>query len=159
MLWKNKGRADVFVPLPRIEQVQVIRMDGSRRVIHAGGKGITLGVSEDPLLLLYKGGGTTLAQELGTPVATLSATPNLIARREPVTLTVVLNGASAEGVKLIAPPFWTVKKDHDGGPATVRFTLSAPPTSSIREVDLIVTLDDGKGNRQGELFYRAPLAD
>ena len=33
VLWKSKGRQDVFVPLPGVKQVQVIRMDGRRRQI------------------------------------------------------------------------------------------------------------------------------
>jgi len=45
-----------------------------------------------------------------------------------------------------------------GGQSVVRFTLTPPRASSIREADFIVTLD-GKANRQGELYYRSPIAD
>jgi hypothetical protein len=74
-----------------------------------------------------------------------------------------LNGAAAEDLALVAPPFWTVKKTQtasgDGQPPSVRFTLSPPKASLVREVDLTVTLTDGQGNRRGELYYRCPASD
>jgi len=162
VLWKSKGRQDVFVPLPGVKQVQVIRVDGRRRTLDAGGKGITLSMTEDPLLLLYDGGGAALAQALGTPAATLQAPP-AVARHGSATLTVVLNNAMPEGLGVVAPSFWKVQKvpatPGDGGQPSVRFILTAPPASSIREADLLVTLDDARGNRQGELYTRLLLAE
>ncbi|MGB2820367.1 MAG: cellulase family glycosylhydrolase, partial [Phycisphaerae bacterium] len=53
VLWKDKGRQDVRVPLAGAEKVLVIRIDGARGELDAaaGGGGVTLTVSEDPLLL------------------------------------------------------------------------------------------------------------
>lgn len=162
VLWKSKGRQDVFVPLPGVSQVLVIRVDGRRRTLDAGGKGITLSITEDPLLLLYNGGGAALAQTLGTPAATLQAPP-IMARHGSATLTVVLNNALAESVDLVAPPFWKVEKipapPGDGGRPSVRFILTVPQTTSIREADLLVTLDDTRRNRQGELYARLLLSE
>jgi hypothetical protein len=65
-------------------------------------------------------------------------------------------------VNLIAPPYWTVDKSlavtSDDGQKAVRFTLRSPETTSIREVDLVVTCSDLQGNRHGELYYRAPVS-
>ena len=156
VLWKSKGRQDFFVPLPGVKEVQIICIDGSRRMLDADGKGVTLRITEDPLLLLYEGGETTLAKELGTPAATLQAPPVTMMRHGPTTLTV----ASAEKLDLIAPPFWTVKKmSGEGDKSSVRFTLTPPLASSIREANFIVTIDDAQGKRRGELYYRAPLAE
>ena len=77
MLWKGKGRQDVFVPLPGVKRVEVVRIDGSRRVLHAGGKGVTLSVSEDPLLLLYDG-KAALADALEKPLAALQTPPAMV---------------------------------------------------------------------------------
>ncbi len=65
VLWTDKGRQDVFVPLQGVHDVQVVRIDGGRRTLDAEGKGVTLSATEDPLLLLYEGGEKTLAKELG----------------------------------------------------------------------------------------------
>lgn len=158
VLWKSKDRQDVFVPLPGVKQVQVIRMDGSRRELHADEKGITLTISQDPLLLLYDAADSTLAKELGAPIATLQAPPSM-PRGGSTTLTVVGKGVSPEQLELIAPPFWSVKNVLEKGenPA-VRFTVTAPQTSSVREVEFIVPLKDGQGKRRGELFVRVPLS-
>ena len=74
----------------------------------------------------------------------------------------MLNDGSAENIDLVAPPFWAVKKSPAvrgaGGQASVRFALTPPRDSVIREADLIVTLDVG-GGRQGELYYRATVPE
>ena len=162
VLWQTKGRQDVFVSLPGVKQVQVVRIDGGRRVIDAGGEGVALSITEDPLLLLYDG-GVGLAEALGTPNAALEAPPLTAARRGPTTLTVALNGASADDLDLIAPPFWKVKKEQAApgkdGRLAVRFTLTPPAATAVREVDLIVTLGGAKGIRRGELYYRCPLSE
>ena len=97
------GRVDVSVPLPGVKEVQVIRIDGSRRALNAGSKALTLTIGEDPLLLLYDCGESTLPPSLDAPLATLE-TP----RGQTNTFTVRLSGAGGSGIDLIAPPFWTV---------------------------------------------------
>src|SRR5581483_5881122 len=99
-------RQDVFVPLPGVKQVQVMRLDGSRRTLDAAGQGLTLGATEDPLLLLYDG-AAPLAPALSAPAAALRSPPRTVARREATTLTMTLANASAGELDLIAPPFWT----------------------------------------------------
>ena len=129
-------------------------------MLDADGKGVTLSVTEDPVLLLYDGGEATLAKELGTPAAALQSPPLTVAKHGSTTLTVAVNGGSAERIKVIAPPFWMVKKILDAGdPHIVHFTLTAPTTSAVREADFIVTVDNGQGRRQGELYFRGPVAE
>ena len=157
VLWKDKGRADVSVPLSGVQNVQVIRIDGSRHELHAGGKGITITVTEDPILLLYQGGPATLAETLGAPAATLAAPPASIARHGATTLE-VQRGAGASGeIGLVAPPFWTVAKAPAASAA--RFMLTPPTESSIREADLVFTIGDPSGGSSGELLYRAPVPE
>ena len=163
VLWKSKGRQDAFIPLAGVEQVQVIRIDGSRRPLEADGKGITLSITEDPLLLLYEAGGSSLPDTLGTPAATLQSPPQTVARRGASTVTVVSRDSSVDRVQLIAPPFWNVERTPAttvrGGGAPVRFRITMPATSSVREADLTVTLDDPRGKRRGELYLRSPIGD
>lgn len=154
ILWKNKGRQDAFLPLPGVEEVEVVHIDGTRRKLNAGGKGVTVTLGEDPLLLLYDG-AVPLAEKLETPAATVTDLPKGIIRGVAANLTVTLSGASAEQVGLQAPPFWNVKKEIAG--KTVQFTLTSPETTLAREAGLTVTLGDGKGGNAGELTLRPPV--
>ncbi len=56
VLWKDKGRADIFLPMPGAGKVTLIDIDGRRSELDARGKGLTLTSMEDPVLLLYEGG-------------------------------------------------------------------------------------------------------
>ncbi len=80
VVWKDKGRQDVSIPLAGVGQVQIIRMDGSRRVVGAGQKSATLSVTEDPLLLICEGGPTGLPAALeerdGNRVVEFTFTPS-----------------------------------------------------------------------------------
>ena len=51
MLWRDKGRSDIFLPLAGTKEVRVIRIDGRNATLQAGEKGIGLSVGPDPLLL------------------------------------------------------------------------------------------------------------
>ena len=70
VIWKEKGRKDVFLPLAGVNKLQVIRIGGDHRELNPDGKGVTLSVDEYPLLLLYDG-DTPLAADLGDPAATV----------------------------------------------------------------------------------------
>ena len=159
---KDAGRQDVFVPLPGVKEVQVIRVDGSRRKLNAEGRGVTLTITSDPLLLLYEGGEKTFPDALGPPAATLVSEPSPSGRgqgegRGPITLSVTLAASSAAdaapAVDLIAPPFWTVERSPAA--RTVRFTATPPKTTTVREPDFTVMLTNAQGTRTGELYFRA----
>ena len=143
VLWKDKGRADVAVPLAGVKEVQVIRIDGSRRALNAEGKAVTLTIGEDPLLLLYDGGEGALPAALAAPRARLEA-----AHSVGNGFTFKVTGEN-ERAEFVAPKFWDVKKTPFG------FTTTPPPGSAVRETDFTVTL----GGQAGELYFRAPLAE
>ncbi len=108
VLWADKGRADVGLPLAGVDAVQTIRVDGRRTEMHSAGKGLTLSVSEDPVLLLYKG-GTGLADALAPPAASLASIPSAIIKGAAVPMTLSLNGTTPDRIQLLTPPFWTAK--------------------------------------------------
>lgn len=160
VLWKEKGQQDAFVPLADVTDVQVIRIDGSHRSLNAGGKGLTLSLTGDPLLLLYAGGAAALPEKLESPAATLDAPPKSAARDKDTMLNVVLDKTAALKPELIAPPFWEVKKDvaeNPDGKSAFRFTVTPPKSSTVREADFIFKLNDGEGKTNGELYYRIPM--
>jgi len=158
ILWKDKGRQDTFLPLPGAKEVEVVRLDGSRNRLNADGKGITLTLDEDPVMLLYTG-TKPLADELQPPAAKFTSTPSGFVRGAATDIALALDGIDAAGVELTAPPFWDVKKTAatvDNKPA-VRFTITSPASSAIREADLTVSLKDAKGSQTGVLFLRPPV--
>ena len=71
-------------------------------------------------------------------------------------------GGSADGLGVIAPPFWMTQKetlrDKTGG-TSVRFTLGVPGASSVREGDVNVTLGGPEGVTRGELYYRCRFSE
>ena len=158
ILWKDKGRLDVSIPLADIDKVEAIRLDGSHRQFTPMGWGVTLTVSEEPILLLYKG-TASLANTLSMPRASLTAVPASIVRGGSVTVNVALNNVTFNDVNLIAPPFWQVTKmrsmeDKSFGKQHVSFKVTAPTLSQVREADMTIKIGDGKGSTLGELYLR-----
>ncbi len=156
ILWKDKGRTDVSLPLSGAKEVQAIRLDGERRALNANNKAITLSISEDPILLLYDG-AATLPDRLGAPVASLPNLPANVVRGGATTFIIALGGAAANDVNLTAPHFWDVKKLPSNNGKSVQFTVTSPEDSEVREADFTVTLGNEK-NRAGELYFRAPVS-
>lgn len=155
VLWKEEGRADVTVPLSGVSKVDVVRIDGSRRVMAPGTHGLALTVSSDPLLLLYDGGAEALPATLGAAVLSIREAPATIGVSGTKKLTVALNGVRPEDVGMIAPPGWRVEKI--AGAAEVSFTLTPPAATGIRQMDVTVTWTEAGTHRRGELYWRAPI--
>lgn len=155
VLWKEEGRSDVMVPLPGVEKVMMVRIDGRVRELDAGGKGLTLSVGTDPLVLLYESAGAPLAAQLGAPAATLEpfAETGFVLGR-PASLSVRGKEAGWKA-ELVAPPLWKVKSGGEAG--KFDFAVTPPEESRIKEADLLVSLQDGKGRAAGELAMRVPV--
>lgn len=155
-LWyTNKGRKDVFIPLAGVNEVQVIRLDGTRAELDAEGKGLTLTVTEDPLVLLYKNGPAKLPGELGQPVMVLAKIPDMLIRGAVTDFQVDLgDGVSPELVSLKVPFAWKADKAKVADMNALTFALTAPEASAIREADLTVSLKNAAGKITGQLYYR-----
>lgn len=151
--YKDKGRDDVFIPLEGVSEVEVTRLDGQKRLFDANGRGITLTINEDPVLLTYKGGPNTLPNALGKPAIALGAAPASIVRTEKSVVDVIVNDGAAENVTLTAQPFWTVQKESAGN-NNARFVLVAPAETNVRELDTSITLNGANGKPVGEIYYR-----
>jgi hypothetical protein len=153
ILWRDQGRLDIALPLPGVQAVQAVLLDGTHRALNANGRGLTTSVGPEPLLLLYDGGAASLPDGLGTPAAIVTAPPAL--RGATSTVNVTANSAVAADVKLLAPPGWTVKAlpaAIGGAETTVPFDVTAPEAGTAREAAYIVTL-----GAAGELYARAPV--
>ena len=144
VLWKDKGRLDVAIPLPGVQGVEVIRIDGSHRALQAAGKDLTITLTEDPLLLLYEGPAGPLPPALGPPPVSLAALP-VFQRGAPAELN--LQVLAKEELTLQSPPNWRVQQSGS------KFLVTAPTETAAREADLTIALAGGRG----ELYVHGPL--
>ncbi|MEI8340001.1 MAG: sugar-binding protein [Verrucomicrobiota bacterium] len=157
VLWKEKGRRDVYVPLQGVGKVQVIRIDGSRSELEAGGQGVTLSITEDPLLLLYREGEGALADNLDEPFVRLISAPSAIVRGTEGRMSLALGkDVNAGEVDLVCPPSCSVKKSSSDLGEVV-FEINVPEHSFAREIDCKVTIASAGKKRIGELYYRIPV--
>lgn len=155
--YKDRGRRDVFVPLAGVKGVEVIRLDGSRSTLDAEGKGVALTLSDEPLLLMYEGGPKTLPAKLEESPVSLAAFPGPFSRTQENIVEAEISGVTADQVELKAPPFWKVARVEtgaDAGKKAVRFSVTVPEESAVREGDMVL-LWKGKGkDPRGQLSFR-----
>ena len=155
VLYKDKGRQDAFVPLPGTGVVKVLHIDGSLSTLDAGQKGVTLGIAEEPLLLLYQSSVTSLPERLGVPAAALAALPESVVKGGAVDLTFALGDLAPDALTVAVPPSWTARKGATGaagGKPTVTWTVTAPENTAAREGRILVSL-----GKSGELYFGIPV--
>lgn len=150
--YKDKGREEVFVPMNGVQEVQLIRIDGTRETLSAEGNGITLTINEDPVLLLYSG-ESALPPAPGEPEFRLGNTPGSIVRGTGCELEIT--GGKNGVVSLKAPPFWQVTELQNSSTTNVtKFAVKVPDASAVREADLTFSLTDQSGKKRGQIYYR-----
>jgi hypothetical protein len=152
VLWKDQDRADLLLPLTGVGKVTVIGIDGRRSQLDAGGRGLTLTVTPDPLLLLYGGGAAQLPDQLGAPAASLAALPTGIVKGTTTNLTITGDAA----VELAGPALWPAVKTEAAGQTT--FAVQIPDGTTAREGDFVVRLKDGAGQLSARLPVTSRVA-
>ncbi len=153
MLWKDKGSADVVLPLAGVREVRCVHIDGRLTTLDAGGTGIGLSINEDPLLLEYSG-PATLPETLSEPVIRVSSAPERLVRGIPATIELATK-ADPKRISILAPPAWTVERAKDN---PLRFTLTSPETSLAKAADILIRLNGTTGTINAELSYRPGIA-
>jgi hypothetical protein len=152
MIWRDAGRADIQLPLPGVQTVTAIRIDGRRTTLQAGGQGIGLSVSPDPILLAYNG-PDSLPAALGAPALRIATAPDRLMRGTPGVIELA-GTADPQLVSLVAPPGWTVERAKN---APLRFTIASPAASLARNGDILVRVTGADGAIQSELSVRPVL--
>ncbi|HEX3132607.1 MAG TPA: hypothetical protein VHX44_03380, partial [Planctomycetota bacterium] len=152
VLWKDAGRADVFLPLTGAKDVRVTRIDGRRSTLQASGKGIGLGISVDPILIAYDG-TAKLPEKLDAAPLQITAAPTRLMRGAPGIVDIATT-ADPKTVTLSAPLGWTVTSDAK---QPLRVTVTSPETSLAREGDLLVHITGADGAITAETSIRPVL--
>jgi hypothetical protein len=158
ILYRESGHSDVFIPFKDVDAVKITQLDGSIRTMHAGGKGITLSITEDPVLIEYRGGAASLPLVLEEAEIELSNRSEAVVAGEESTFDVVLNHVPEEQVELQLPPFWTSHSrliTDSKGRKTIRYTFRIPPQSTVREATVRALLKDDDKRIKGELSFRS----
>jgi hypothetical protein len=157
ILWAEKGRTDIGLPLAGVKEVEMIAIDGRISTLNAGGKGITVTAGDDPIMLMYHTDATALADKLDAPVVTVTSAIGSVIKGDQTPLTVGLNGVSADAVSLNLPAGWTSNRTAaDSTSAT--FSMAMPTESDARAGAIQINVKDASGNMIGQLAARYPVA-
>lgn len=161
ILYRDKGRGDVYFPLPGTASAEMIRLDGSRDILNTAGGGVSLTVGEDPLLLFYENGPQSLPETLAAAPVRWGALPARFYRDGENVVEAILDGVAAEQVELKTPPFWEVRRTAGktaDGRDVARFSVRVAPDSRLREADLALVVHGADKAPAGLLSARVPVA-
>jgi len=156
VLWLDGKRRDVLVPLPAECDAQLVAVDGTCSTLRSVSGGVSVTVSEDPILLLYRGKDVTLAKALGDPPASLAAAPAPVRPGEATTFSLTGSALAAQAVRVRCPPLWKASC-RQAGAGRVDVTVESPPSTPAREARVCVQLLSGEA-AVGELTVPVPVA-
>jgi len=143
VLWLDGKREDVLVPVPGNLDIQLVHIDGARTTLRSMAGGVSVTVSEDPILVFYRGRETALAKALGAPAASLAAAPAAIGPGGTSSLSLMGKALAALSVQTRCPPLWQASPKQ-AGEDRVDVTVQAPPSTPAREARVYVQiLSDG----------------
>lgn len=142
VLWLDEKRKDVFVPLTIEDPVHLIDIDGTQQMLQSA-KGVTITVSDDPILLLYKDRKGTLAKSLRAPSVSLVKAPSAMKPGEAITLLLDWKSLDVSTIRVESLPLWkTSMKYVNKFQAEVR--LEGPVATTAREATIRLTISKGK---------------
>lgn len=158
VLWNLSGPAeDVTVSLADVFDVRATHIDGKGARLNADGKGVTVRISQEPVMLAYR-------QQAVAPLADAFAAPAMSIDDKTLKL---FQGGSSElsirvakdqpgQVELEGPAMWTITPIADtvetDGSRIVKYRIDVPPQSPARAARLFARLADLKGQTRGELL-------
>ncbi len=149
VLWLDDDRQDVLVPLPPDLQIEVVHLDGSRTQLRSAAGGVTLTLSEEPLLLLYRDRSADFAESLAPPGVSLVAEPGHVCVGESCEFSLAGSALTADSLRVISPPRWKTSL-RASEPGRIDVTVHAPDSTSAREARIHMQVLDA-GDVVGEL--------
>jgi hypothetical protein len=156
VLWWDEARGEHCIPLPAGRDVELVRLDGSRATLHSADGGVTLTLSAEPVLLFYQESKQGLADALKPPALTLAAVPAAIGPGAAAAFTVQGQGLTAQSLRVLPPPLWTVSVQPSGDHQAT-CAVRAPGATTAREARFYVQqLEAGKPT--ADLTVPVPVA-
>ncbi len=144
VIWKEKGRDDLFLPLPGVDKVRAVQLDGASNALEANGKGVSLGVTFEPVLLFFKAKDLKLPAALEKSALVLTDAVKPIVKASTQRFSLQGAGLKPEELVLNLPAGWKIEK-RIGAPDTVECTVTAPEFTEARYGRLeALRVQDGK---------------
>lgn len=137
MLWNEKARLDVGVPLAGAKSVRAILIDGTEVPLTADYETVTVTVSGEPVMLLYTQEVPALAPALTPAQVALAAPAAGIVKGQRRDLKLQGPGLTAAALRIGTPPGWqTACRDLEAG--LVACTVTAPAQTDAQTGRLTV---------------------
>lgn len=155
VLWLDDAREEALVPLPANQNVDLVRVDGSRAALVSTGGGISLTLSAEPVLLFYRAPQAGLAETLGRPTLSLTEIPAKAVAGKTFRFVVQGPELKAESLRVHVPWGWTSTVKPAGN--ELECQVQAPPATPAREVRLYVQRISA-GQASADLTLPIPLA-
>ncbi len=144
-LWLDDGRQDILLPLPDGTQSATLTyIDGTSQSLQNLGGGITLTVSDSPILLRYDSNAkASLPAGLEKPPFSFDGESLQAKPGEPAPFTLKGHPRTSNPLKFLAPPLWGTV-DSPATNSSGRFQIIPPPGTSAREAYLRIQETSGK---------------
>ncbi|HCE46337.1 MAG TPA: hypothetical protein DET40_22555 [Lentisphaeria bacterium] len=152
IVWKEKTPQDVFLPLAGVGKTRIVRIDGSSTELDAGGKGLTLTISENPVLLFFESSDMKLSDKLEKPAVSIAGEIIPVIKGEDTKITINAGEVPAGDISITAPQNWIVKS-LGAEDKKLSFSVTAPANTDAREGRLLL----GMKNKGGELSIPVPI--
>ncbi|HEY5891979.1 MAG TPA: sugar-binding protein [Chthoniobacterales bacterium] len=159
--WNMQRSSDVFLPLPGVHETAVTQMDGNSSRLDAGGKGLNLRISENPVFITFRGGPSSFPASLNPSALQVESLPGALTQGESKKVTFLTARDASQTLTLSGPPSWKIT-----GPETASLTdgskqlswqIEAPADTTARVA--YFKLSDGTFTAQGdtELVFKLPV--
>ncbi|HOK55948.1 MAG TPA: sugar-binding protein [bacterium] len=133
VLWNDKSNSEFFFPLPEVDDVEVIRIDGSRRKLNAGKNGINLNlIQEEPVLILYRQNGKNIPEAFTQPKVRIISKPDYIIEGDSFKIVFEGENISVDEMEISCPSEFSIRKIQDGKKRVI-IEVSIPENFIARE--------------------------
>lgn len=143
VLWADGQRKDVLVPLAADGTVELLNIDGTRASLTPAGGGVTVTLSDDPVMLLYDSSQAILPESLAPAALSLAAGSQSVAPGQSIQLQLRGAGLKPEEIEVAAPSGWKSEL-KPAGENQVQLTLTAPIATAAPEVRVYVKRKAGE---------------
>jgi len=149
VLWNDKSDREFFLPLPEVNEIDIIRIDGSKRKLTANKIGINLNLlQEEPVLLLYQQKNKNLPEALSPSKINIISKPDYIIEGE--SFKIVLEGENInddDDLQISYPSEFGIQKIQDGKNRII-IDVNVPENFIAREARFRISM-----NKHGMDFF------
>ncbi|CAN5457852.1 hypothetical protein BH10PLA1_BH10PLA1_15380 [soil metagenome] len=155
VMWKDKGRQDIGLPIAWTGNAKLTLLDGTSVELSSASGTPTITVTEDAVLVRFQSDLAKLPAELAAPAIRVTKFPESIVKGGDAPFTISYDGK--DEVRVIAPPFWQVTKslatttELSGGRT---FIVKAPEQTNAREAQFLIVT----GATSNAVSIRVPVA-